>query len=73
MTCTLHVAWDGRLAGYDFGPGTLVGTNTQTGPQSWPGGPSALGEPGGSADPDLACSTSPDTAAYARHRERHRQ
>jgi acetoin utilization protein AcuC len=21
MTCTLHVAWDGRLAGYDFGPG----------------------------------------------------
>jgi acetoin utilization protein AcuC len=20
MTCTLHVAWDGRLAGYDFGP-----------------------------------------------------
>ena len=21
MTCTLHVAWDERLAGYDFGPG----------------------------------------------------
>ena len=21
MTCTLHVAWDNRLAGYDFGPG----------------------------------------------------
>ena len=21
MTCTLHVAWDGRLAGYDFGAG----------------------------------------------------
>ena len=21
MTCTLHVAWDDRLAGYDFGPG----------------------------------------------------
>ncbi len=21
MTCTLHVAWDGRLADYDFGPG----------------------------------------------------
>ena len=21
MACTLHVAWDGRLAGYDFGPG----------------------------------------------------
>ena len=20
MTCTLHVAWDDRLAGYDFGP-----------------------------------------------------
>ena len=20
MTCTLHVAWDERLAGYDFGP-----------------------------------------------------
>ncbi len=20
MTCTLHVAWDRRLAGYDFGP-----------------------------------------------------
>jgi hypothetical protein len=39
MTCTLHVAWDGRLAGYDFGPGTLVGTNTQTGPQSVAGRP----------------------------------
>ena len=22
MACTLHVAWDGRLAGYDFGPAT---------------------------------------------------
>ena len=21
MTCTLHVAWDDRLTGYDFGPG----------------------------------------------------
>jgi len=21
MTCTLYVAWDDRLAGYDFGPG----------------------------------------------------
>ena len=21
MTCTLHVAWDDRLVGYDFGPG----------------------------------------------------
>ena len=21
MTCTLHVAWDERLASYDFGPG----------------------------------------------------
>ena len=21
MTCTLHVAWDDRLSGYDFGPG----------------------------------------------------
>jgi acetoin utilization protein AcuC len=21
MACTLHVAWDGRLAGYDFGAG----------------------------------------------------
>ncbi len=21
MTCTLHVAWDGRLAHYDLGPG----------------------------------------------------
>ena len=21
MTCTLHVAWDDRLADYDFGPG----------------------------------------------------
>ena len=21
MTCTLHVAWDERLVGYDFGPG----------------------------------------------------
>jgi acetoin utilization protein AcuC len=21
MACTLHVAWDERLAGYDFGPG----------------------------------------------------
>ena len=21
MTCTLHVAWDASLAGYDFGPG----------------------------------------------------
>src|ERR1700722_4245020 len=21
MTCTLHVSWDERLAGYDFGPG----------------------------------------------------
>lgn len=21
MTCTLYVAWDERLAGYDFGPG----------------------------------------------------
>src|ERR1044071_329098 len=21
MSCTLHVAWDERLAGYDFGPG----------------------------------------------------
>jgi len=21
MTCTLHVAWDERLTGYDFGPG----------------------------------------------------
>src|ERR1700749_1838268 len=21
MTCTLHVAWDDRLIGYDFGPG----------------------------------------------------
>jgi acetoin utilization protein AcuC len=21
MTCTLHVAWDDRLAGYNFGPG----------------------------------------------------
>jgi acetoin utilization protein AcuC len=21
MTCTLRVAWDDRLAGYDFGPG----------------------------------------------------
>ena len=20
MSCTLHVAWDDRLAGYDFGP-----------------------------------------------------
>jgi hypothetical protein len=20
MTCTLHVAWDDQLAGYDFGP-----------------------------------------------------
>ncbi|HEV2243827.1 MAG TPA: acetoin utilization protein AcuC, partial [Streptosporangiaceae bacterium] len=21
MTCTLHLAWDDRLTGYDFGPG----------------------------------------------------
>ena len=21
MSCTLHVAWDDQLAGYDFGPG----------------------------------------------------
>jgi len=21
VTCTLHVAWDDRLSGYDFGPG----------------------------------------------------
>src|SRR6202451_2869624 len=25
MTCTLHVAWDDRLAGYDFGPGHPMG------------------------------------------------
>src|SRR6266566_5110268 len=24
MTCTLHVAWDERLAGYDFGPGNSM-------------------------------------------------
>ena len=22
MACTLYVAWDGRLVGYDFGAGT---------------------------------------------------
>ena len=24
MACTLHVAWDGRLVGYDFAAGHLM-------------------------------------------------